>query len=810
MQVSLKWLKDYVDFTETAEEIADRLTMAGIPVENIVRADEGLEKVITGRIESITPHPDSDHLLVCQMDMGDASRLQIITGASNVRTGQVVPVAMVGAVLPNGKKISAGKLRGLLSSGMLCSPDELRLADDADDERGIYILPADTPVGKNVAGILGLDDIILEFELTANRADCFSVIGIAREVAALTGKPLKMPAIEVVEAAGEKAGDLIDIKIEDNDLCRRFSGRMLRNVKIAPSPAWIVERLKGAGIRAINNVVDVTNFVMLELGQPLHAYDYDEIQGKMLIARRAEAGENLHTLDDSSRLAVGDELVIADAKNPAGLAGVMGGLETEITDKTTSVVLEAASFKGAGIRRTARSIGIHSEASGRFERGVDITQTVRALNRAAQLLEEMGACTVVSGVVDVYPNPAEQVCVEFTAQAVNDHLGTDIDGEWMAAKLKSIGFEVVEESAGKYKAVVPSWRMDVTLMEDISEEVARLYGYDNITSTMPYGAVLQGHQSEEQNFVDIIKEALVGQGMTEEVSFSFTSEEILNKLNVPSDSEPRHAIPIMNPLTDDYPLIRTTLLSSIMENAARNFARKNTRLRLFDVAPVFLPKNGELPLTDLADERLKLVGLITGRRLPIAWDTNNESVDFYDMKGIVENLFHKIGIQKYKVERGEHFALHPGKTAIIKKGSEIIATLGEVHPTVAENFGISQKVYIFEMDVATLQKYRQTKTRLASLPKYPAIERDLALLVDSDVMASDILAVIKKNGGAYFRDATLFDVYTGKQVAEGKKSMAYHLYFQARDKTLTDAEVDAAFENILEATATELKAELRA
>ncbi|EKU71475.1 phenylalanine--tRNA ligase subunit beta [Selenomonas sp. F0473] len=810
MQVSIKWLKDYVDIDETAEEIADRLTMAGVPVERVVRADEGLDKVVTGRIERVVPHPDSDHLRICELNIGKEELLQIVTGAQNVQEGDVVPAAMVGALLPDGKKISKGKLRGVPSNGMMCSAGELAIDTEGLPEEqvsGIYILPADTPAGIPAAQALGLDDVVLEFELTANRADCFSVIGIAREIAALTGKPLRVPNIEVSESAPEHAEDLVTVKIEAKELCRRFSARVLRDVKVAPSPAWMVERLQGAGIRAINNVVDVTNFVMLELGQPLHAYDYDAVAGHTLTARRAREGELLHTLDDSSRVAAGDELVIADSEKPAGLAGIMGGLESEITENTTSVILEAASFHSATIRRTARRIGLHSESSGRFERGVDETGTVRAVTRAAQLLAEMGACAVTRGVVDVYPVPKEKTVFEFGARAVGERIGANIPGDWMASALRSLGFTVEERELETYRVTVPSWRGDVTLMEDISEEVARLYGYDNIASRLPSGTVRQGRQSEMQDFADTMRDALAALGMTEELSFSFTSEKALDHLCVPSESPLRRAIPILNPLTDEYPLIRTTLLTSILENAARNIARKNMDLRLFDIAPVFSPK--ALPVTEPADERLMVAGLMTGRRSPVAWDTDNENVDFYDLKGVVERFFAAIGVRKYTVEEGAHFAMHPGKTAFFKKGREVIAVLGEIHPTVAENFGISQSVYVFEMDAATLMRYRKKKSAIEPLPKYPASTRDLAVLVGADLTTAEIERVIAKKGGKFFRGATLFDVYTGKQVERGKKSMAFHLHFQSDEKTLTDEEVDAAFANILQAAEQELHAQLR-
>ena len=811
MQVSIKWLKDYVDIDETPQEIADRLTMAGLPVEQIIDTARGLKEVVTGRIEQVVPHPDSDHLRICQLDIGKESQLQIVTGAQNVQAGDIVPVAQAGALLPTGKKISKGKLRGVPSNGMMCSADELALdTEGLPDEqvRGIYILPADTPVGAPVAQVLGLDDVVLEFELTANRADCFSVIGIAREIAALTGKTLRLPSVEVTETSPERASDLVAISIAADDLCRRFSARVLRDVKVGPTPAWMVDRLRGAGIlRSVNNVVDVTNFVMLELGQPLHAYDYDAVAGHALTARRAHEGERLHTLDDSSRIAVGDELVIADSEKPAGLAGIMGGLETEITDGTTSVILEAASFCGPSIRRTARRVGLHSESSGRFERGVDETQTMRAVTRAAQLLAEMGACSVTQGVVDVYPVPKEPTVLTFSARAVGERIGANIPGEWMASALRSLGFTVAEQELESYRVTVPSWRGDVTCMEDISEEVARLYGYDNIAARLPSGAVQQGRQSEMQDFVDTMRTALASLGMTEELSFSFTSEKILDQLCVPSDSPLRQAVPILNPLTDEYPLVRTTLLTSILENAARNIARKNMDLRLFDIAPVFFPK--ALPVTELVSEHLMIAGLMTGRRSPIAWDTDNEDVDFYDLKGVAERFLAAIGVQKYTVECGRHFAMHPGKTAFFKKGREVIAVLGEIHPTVADNFGIAQNVYVFEMDATTLMRYRKKKAAIYSLPKYPASTRDLAILVDDALTTAEIERVITKKGGKFFRGATLFDVYTGKQVERGKKSMAFHLHFQSDEKTLTDEEVDAEFAAILQAAEQEFHAQLR-
>lgn len=811
MQVSIKWLKDYIDFTETPEQLADKLTMAGIPVENVVDPGEGLEKVVTGRIEKLEPHQNSDHLQICTMNVGLAENIIIVTGAQNVAEGQVVPVAMVGAHLPNGMKISKGKLRGVASSGMLCSAQELKLDLEKlpeEQKTGIFILPSDTPVGIPAKDVLGLNDVVLEFELTANRADCFSVFGLVREIAAITGNKPHFPEIKVNEDDNTKLNDIFSVEIADPDLCSRFSTRMLKNVKIGPSPEWMQQRLEGAGIRSINNVVDVTNFVMIELGHPMHAYDYDKITGKKLIARRAIEGEELHTLDDTSRKAKGEMLVIADSEKAAGLAGIMGGFETEITDTTTTVVLESADFYGPCIRRTARACGLSSEASGRFERGVDSETTIKALDRAAQLLQEMGACTVCEGIVDVYPNPKQANYVTFTPEQINNHLGTNIAKDVMLNIITSVGFDVTKDENDEITVKVPSWRNDVTCMADISEEIARLHGFDKIKSTLPNGVSMQGTQSAKQTFIDKVKASLSSQGLYETISFALTNEETFNKLNIPQDSPLRKAVPIMNPLSDEYPLVRTTLLSSIFDNLARNLARKNDDVALFEVGSVFFPK--ALPVTELPDEVVKIAGAITGRRNAQGWNQTNDMVDFYDAKGIIEELFANLRVTRYTVEAGTHYAMHPGKTALFKKGRDVIATVGEVHPAVLSAYGITKPVYIFELDATTVMKYMAKDLKYKALPKYPATSRDLAMLVDVDVNAADIEKAMTKAAGQNLTQITLFDVYTGKQVEAGKKSLAFSLTFQSNDKTLTDAEVNTAIEKIVAKLQKDFDADLRA
>lgn len=810
MQVSIKWLKNYIDFTETPEQLADKLTMAGIPVENVVDPGEGLEKVVTGRIEKLEPHQNSDHLQICTMNVGLAENIIIVTGAQNVAEGQVVPVAMVGAHLPNGMKISKGKLRGVASNGMLCSAQELKLDLEKlpeEQKTGIFILPSDTPVGIPTKDVLGLNDVVLEFELTANRADCFSVFGLVREIAAITGNKPHFPEIKVNEDDNTKLNDIFSVEIADPDLCSRFSTRMLKNVKIGPSPEWMQQRLEGAGIRSINNVVDVTNFVMIELGHPMHAYDYDKITGKKLIARRAIEGEELHTLDDTSRKAKGEMLVIADSEKAAGLAGIMGGFETEITDTTTTVVLESADFYGPCIRRTARACGLSSEASGRFERGVDSETTIKALDRAAQLLQEMGACTVCEGIVDVYPNPKQANYVTFTPEQINNHLGTNIAKDVMLNIITSVGFDVTKDENDEITVKVPSWRNDVTCMADISEEIARLHGFDKIKSTLPNGVSMQGTQSAKQTFIDKVKASLSSQGLYETISFALTNEETFNKLNIPQDSPLRKAVPIMNPLSDEYPLVRTTLLSSIFDNLARNLARKNDDVALFEVGSVFFPK--ALPVTELPDEVVKIAGAITGRRNAQGWNQTNDMVDFYDAKGIIEELLANLRVTRYTVETGTHYAMHPGKTALFKKGRDVIATVGEVHPAVLSAYGITKPVYIFELDATIVMKYMAKDLKYKALPKYPATSRDLAMLVDVDVNAADIEKAMTKAAGQNLTQITLFDVYTGKQVEEGKKSLAFSLTFQSNDKTLTDAEIDPAIEKIVAKLQKDFNANLR-
>ncbi len=810
MRASIKWLKDYVDFKETPEVLADMLTMAGVPVATIEYLGKNIEKVVTGKITAIEQHPDADKLSVCKVNTG-TDVLTIITGAKNVNKGNIVPVATVGAKLPNGTEIKESKLRGMMSYGMLCSSAELNIDNkllSPEAREGIYILPEDTLIGVDIKTVLGLDDVVLEFELTANRADCFSMLGLAREIAALTGGTVKKPMLNLRETGREKAANLVNISIKDLSLCSRFAARVLQNVKIGPSPVWLQHRIQAAGIRPINNVVDVTNFVMLEMGQPMHAYDYNLLSKHSIIVRKANPGERLTTLDGVKRELTPDMLVIADEVQAVGLAGVMGGLATEIAAATQNVLLEAAAFNGASIRRTSRALGLRSEASGRFERGVDTANIIRALDRAAKLLEDMGACQVCPDVADCYPSVALPRQISFTADKVNAYLGTDITKSVMVEILKSLEFEVLAPAGVEMITVtVPSWRGDVTGQADICEEIARLYGYNKVPSTTPHGSMDGGGQSYVQSIADRVKNLLSGAGFDEIVSFSFTHPTVLDKLNIPADSQLRTAVEVLNPITDDFPLLRTTLFGGIMETIVRNFSRKNEDIKIYELGAVYLPE--KLPLESLPSEPLMLCGALVGKRNEASWNLSRESVDFYDAKGSVEVLLAGLGINGYSVIVGEHPVLHPGKTALFTLAGEVLATVGEVHPKVLDAFDINRKVYMFELNVENLAKQVILLNAYQPLPKFPAINRDLAVVLPIAVPAAQVAQSIIESAGPLLSDVWLFDVYTGEQVPSGARSLAFSLTFRAKERTLTDNEVDEQYQRIVAHLESTLSAKLR-
>lgn len=814
MKASLTWMKDYVpvDTTKPAQELADVLTQAGIPVEDVISMDPGLKKIFTGKITEITKHPDADKLQVCQVaclddKTGEEITKQIVTAATNVAVGQVVPVAYHKSRLADGTEIKKGKLRGEVSDGMFCSVAELGIPKDMvmpGEGEGIYILPEGTPIGMDIRDAVMLNDTVYEFELTPNRADCFSMIGLSREFAVLTNAQNTEPTVKVNEN-GTDVNDMVKIGIDDAELCSRFLARVIGNVKVGPSPLWLQNRLRNGGIRPINNVVDVTNYVMLEYGQPMHAYDYDKVAGHQLTARAAKAGEALKTLDGTDRELTTDMLVIADANGPVGVAGVMGGLDSEVTEATTTIILESAVFKGSSIRRTARALGMRSEASGRFERGVNAEYSPVALDRAAQLLQElMEDITVAKGVVDVYPAPAEARTVSFTVAAVNSYLGTDISAERMQEILTTLSFTWTQD--GDVITVgVPSWRGDVTVMPDIAEEVARIYGYDFIPNTTPWANLNSGTMSDKKLLTKAIRQTLVTQGLSEIITFSFMHTDSLKKLLIPETDSRYQAVPILNPITEEFPVMRTTLIPSMLDTAARNLAQKNHDLWLFEAGAVYEPK--ALPITELPVEKYYVSGFMMGKTTDLQWAQPQRDTDFYDVKGVLEAVLKELRIEA-TIERSKETYLHPGVSAQYVVDGTVIATLGEVHPQVMKAYDLPGKAYLFNIDVTAILGLTRGQLRYQGISKFPGTARDLAIVAPKTVSSEAISQVIYEKGGQYLERAFVFDVYEGAHIEEGHRSLAYNLSFRSNEGTLTDEDIQPAIDDILAALA-ELGCKLR-
>lgn len=814
MKASLTWMKDYVpvDTTKPAQELADVLTQAGIPVEEVISMDPGLKKIFTGKITEITKHPDADKLQVCQVaclddKTGEEITKQIVTAATNVAVGQVVPVAYHKSRLADGTEIKKGKLRGEVSDGMFCSVAELGIPKDMvmpGEGEGIYILPEGTPIGMDIRDAVMLNDTVYEFELTPNRADCFSMIGLSREFAVLTNAQNTEPTVKVNEN-GTDVNDMVKIGIDDAELCSRFLARVIGNVKVGPSPLWLQNRLRNGGIRPINNVVDVTNYVMLEYGQPMHAYDYDKVAGHQLTARAAKAGEALKTLDGTDRELTTDMLVIADANGPVGVAGVMGGLDSEVTEATTTIILESAVFKGSSIRRTARALGMRSEASGRFERGVNAEYSPVALDRAAQLLQElMEDITVAKGVVDVYPAPAEARTVSFTVAAVNSYLGTDISAERMQEILTTLSFTWTQD--GDVITVgVPSWRGDVTVMPDIAEEVARIYGYDFIPNTTPWANLNSGTMSDKKLLTKAIRQTLVTQGLSEIITFSFMHTDSLKKLLIPETDSRYQAVPILNPITEEFPVMRTTLIPSMLDTAARNLAQKNHDLWLFEAGAVYEPK--ALPITELPVEKYHVSGFMMGKTTDLQWAQPQRDTDFYDVKGVLEAVLKELRIEA-TIERSKETYLHPGVSAQYVVDGTVIATLGEVHPQVMKAYDLPGKAYLFDIDVTAILGLTRGQLRYQGISKFPGTARDLAIVAPKTVSSEAISQVIYEKGGQYLERAFVFDVYEGAHIEEGHRSLAYNLSFRSNEGTLTDEDIQPAIDDILAALA-ELGCKLR-
>lgn len=808
MKASLQWMNEYVplDLNRPAQELADELTQAGIPVEEVLSMDPGLKKIYTGKIVEITKHPDADKLQVCQVQClsedGEEVTKQIVTAATNVAVGQIVPVAYHKSRLADGTEIKKGKLRGVVSEGMFCSVAEFGISSDLvrpEESQGIYIFPEGTPIGLDIKEALMLDDTVYEFELTANRADCFSMVGLSREFGIMTNQKALFPVIMVNEN-GESIEGKASVAIEAHDLCTRFTSRLVTNVTIEPSPLWMQNRLRNSGIRPINNVVDVTNYVMLELGQPMHAYDYDCVADHTLIARRAKAGETLTTLDGNERELNESMLIIADTKGPIGVAGVMGGLTSEVTDKTTNVLFEAAVFNGPSIRRTSKALGMRSEASGRFERGVNHKYTAYAIDRAAQLLQQIcPSCKVSVGVIDVYPEPVEQRTVTFTAEQINDYLGTSIEKDRMVDILTKLEFGITE-SGDTIEALVPTWRDDVTGMPDIAEEVARIVSYDNIAPTIPVAILSSGGMTPKKALTKEVTHYLAHAGLSQIITFSFMHKDGLTNMMLPEGDSRYTAIPILNPISEEFPYMRTTLVPAVIEAAKRNIAQQNKDLWLFETANVYEPK--ALPLTEVPHERPMACGIMMGKVTEAEWNQAQRDTDFYDVKGVVDGLLAKLGLTQYDIQPSSESYYHPGVSAHYTVNGVTIANYGELHPQVVKNFDLSGKVYMFEIDLEAVLSIIVPPFRYQSFSKFPGTSRDLAIVAPVSVTSGDIVALIKEHGGEYLESVSIFDVYEGEHIEAGYRSLAYNLQFRSMEGTLNDEDIDGAIQAIIDALAT--------
>ena len=808
MKASLQWMNEYVplDLNRPAQELADELTQAGIPVEEVLSMDPGLKKIYTGKIVEITKHPDADKLQVCQVQClsedGEEITKQIVTAATNVAVGQIVPVAYHKSRLADGTEIKKGKLRGVVSEGMFCSVAEFGISSDLvrpEEAQGIYIFPEGTPIGLDIKEALMLDDTVYEFELTANRADCFSMVGLSREFGIMTNQKALFPVIMVNEN-GESIEGKASVAIEAHDLCTRFTSRLVTNVTIEPSPLWMQNRLRNSGIRPINNVVDVTNYVMLELGQPMHAYDYDCVADHTLIARRAKAGETLTTLDGNERELNESMLIIADTKGPIGVAGVMGGLTSEVTDKTTNVLFEAAVFNGPSIRRTSKALGMRSEASGRFERGVNHKYTAYAIDRAAQLLQQIcPSCKVSVGVIDVYPEPVEQRTVTFTAEQINDYLGTSIEKDRMVDILTKLEFGITE-SGDTIEALVPTWRDDVTGMPDIAEEIARIVSYDNIAPTIPVAILSSGGMTPKKALTKEVTHYLAHAGLSQIITFSFMHKDGLTNMMLPEGDNRYTAIPILNPISEEFPYMRTTLVPAVIEAAKRNIAQQNKDLWLFETANVYEPK--ALPLTEVPHERPMACGIMMGKVTEAAWNQAQRDTDFYDVKGVVDGLLAKLGLTQYDIQPSSESYYHPGVSAHYTVNGVTIANYGELHPQVVKNFDLSGKVYMFEIDLEAVLSIIVPPFRYQSFSKFPGTSRDLAIVAPVSVTSGDIVALIKEHGGEYLESVSIFDVYEGEHIEAGYRSLAYNLQFRSMEGTLNDEDIDGATQAIIDALAT--------
>ena len=794
MDTSLSWIKAYVpDLDVTAQEYTDAMTLSGTKVEGFEKMDADLDRIVVGQIDKIEKHPDADKLIICQVNIGTET-IQIVTGAPNVKEGDKVPVVLDGGRVAGGHepgqrvaggiKIKKGKLRGVPSNGMMCSIEELGSNRDMYPEApeyGIYIFQKDVEVGSSAISALGLDDVVFESEITSNRVDCYSVIGIAREAAATFRKEFHPP---VVTPTGndEDVNDYVKVTVKDQELCPRYTARVVKNIKIGPSPEWMQRRLASVGIRPINNLVDITNYVMEEYGQPMHAYDLDTIAGREIVVRRAEDGEKFVTLDGQEREMDSSVLMICDGEKSIGVAGIMGGENSMITDNVKTMLFEAACFNGTNIRKSAKKIGLRTDASGKFEKGLDPENAQAAIDRACQLVEEMGAGEVVGGMVDVYAEKREPSRVTFDAEKINALLGTDLMKEQMLGYLKLVELEYDETTN---EIVAPTFRQDIHRLADVAEEVARFFGYDNIPTTLPSGEATTGKLSYKLRIEEVARNIAEFCGFSQGMTYSFESPKVFDKLLLPEDSKLRQAIEIRNPLGEDYSVMRTTSLNGMLTSLATNYNRRNKNVKLYELGNVYLPK--ALPLTELPDERMQFTLGMYGEG------------DFFSMKGVVEEFFDKIGLrgkETYDPNAGKTF-LHPGRQANIIYDGTVVGYLGEVHPDVADIYGIGERAYIAVIDMPEIVARATFDRKYEGIAKFPAVNRDLSMVVPKNIMVGQIEEVIEKNGGAHLESYSLFDLYEGAQIKPGFKSVAYSITFRAKDRTLEESDISKAMDKIL-------------
>ncbi len=807
MNVTLNWLKNYIDFEFCANELADRLTMLGIEVESVKQPGSELEGVVVGSVNAIKPHPNADKLVLCQVDIGETEELQIVCGAPNVREGMHAPVATIGATLPIGLTIKRAKLRGETSQGMLCSEKELCLAaqlasayNKAEDAAGLMELSTDIPIGTPLATAFGLDDTVFELEITPNRPDCLSLIGVAREIRAETGNPLKLPQVDVNENETD-VRETTSVTIEAPDLCPRYAARVIRGVKIGQAPLWLQQRLESVGIGVINNIVDITNFVLMEYGQPLHAFDYHKLTENRIVVRRAIAGEKLTTLDEIERELTPEMLVIADAEKPVALAGVMGGYDSEITEATCDVLLESAYFNPSSIRATAKALGMSTEASYRFERGADPGSVLAALDRAAELITELAGGTICKGVVDVYPGEQPLTEIQLRPKRVNFVLGTEIEPATMQEILTRLGFGV-ETARSVYSVTVSSFRSDVTREIDLIEEIARVYGYDNIPTALPKGDIPVPAPDPKVEVRKRIKQFLLAAGMMEVVNYSFSDPNSFDKIRFAVDNPLRNAIPLQNPLSPEMSVLRTTVLPGLLENAQRNRNHQIDTIALFEIGSVFIH-------SDEQKEPERVSGILAGQVGEGVYSNPYRQPDFYDIKGLAEGVLEVCGIADYKLQKTGAPTFHPGRNAAVMLGDRQIGIFGEAHPEVLENYDLPYKAYLFDFDMEALVDAAIFAKRFEPISVYPTVERDLAIVVDKETLSDMPTELIYKTGGEWVESVRLFDVYEGEQVPEGKKSLAYTIIYHSATETLTDKAVNALHDKIVKRLNQELGAELR-